>query len=876
MLASGKERLRGTFYYLEGWVGSVRWASPFVGLGIGMSRAADHQRSKLIYSRTAKNPSNAPSPPPVDLELQSSKPVGKVPKPVTTAAKRNRLARSTAMKTVTTSRRTPAATSKVTQTASVPSLPVESQAQPDRSPKLRFKIPPQDRVARKTILPERNPPSIRATSPTGVAEGETSSEVADCDTSGSESASETDEASSMSRRFNSLSDLHSNIDFNSHADLNLISDMDLSGDTSGDESSTGTYAAANANTVNRKVDSNPTIYLALSGDTKPAVFPDNPLGPVIWDARPDATRSRYLIDEASIAYPTSRDNEDDIVMQDSPEEAFGVYQPTRASSAARSTTSGSSWSQDRTAFREPPDLSHEDMDTPPTSPESFSDAADDDVSMADANDTIRIERVVDSDILTDDSLVDAVRTLRGLLTTEPKPLTESSTYFTVIDIQGSRKEPIRRLRFWSEEFTKISLAPPPCIPSPSSSPRSVSSFSVHSANSVAENPASPTVSKEDSNDRFSSSWYLPTGLQAQLTPAEIECQEICEFDVAAMEHGVLDEVKDVHRLLFDAVNNLSEAAILSGPESVDMEELDKVWSVNEGDASSLTSYRSAYHVDTKSTVGSETSCTVRSRRDKKPATETADPRRKRVAVQLDDCRATSSKADSESRLRMDIDEDDRIGIKEVDDAMLCSWVEEEDAFQEMADADFSERDDRNTSSRESDAPATPTAVDPNLLGIIKPLDIDIPRSLPTVPSLRNSRTDGAATWAAANQRPQGIKAIPPLAVRPRAMVHCQTVSRNQSDAPSTAPSAESSSAQPITAQSPINFRRDRASVTFEEKLRNVDNIPVYALPWGGVLLFRRIDSDYSELLRLGTARSRLTDSLALSQRQHALSIFEEA
>ena len=654
--------------------------------------------------------------------------------------------------------------------------------------------------------------------------------------------------------------------------------MDLSGESSGDESSTGTSAAANENTVDRKVNSNPTIYLALSGDAKPAVFPDNPLGPVIWDPCPDATRSRYVIDEASFTNPTSRDHEDDFVMQDLSEEAFGVYQPTRASSTARGTTFGSCWPEDRTAFREPPDLYHEDMDTPPTSPESFSDAANDDVSMADANDTVRIERFEDGEELTDDSLVDAVRTLRGLLSAEPKPLTPSSPNFTVIDIQGSRKQPIKRLRFWSEESTKISLAPPPCIPSPSSSPRSVSSFSAHGANSIPENPASPTVSKEDSNDRFSSSWDLATGLQAQLTPAEIECQEICEFDVAAMEHGVLDEVKDVHRLLFDAVNNLSEAAILSGPETVDLEELDKVWSVSEGDASSLTSCRSAYHVDTNPTVGSETSCTFDSRRDKEPTIETADPRRQRLTVQLDDCRTTSSKGDTESRSRMDIDEDDQIGIKEVDDAMLCSWVEEEDAFQEMADADFTERDDRNASSRDSDAHATPTAVDPNLLGIAKSPDIDIPRSLPTVPSLRSSRTNGVVTWAIANQRPQGFKAIPPLAVRPRAMVHCQTVPQNQSGAPATAPSAGSSSARPFTERSPIDRRRNRASVTLEEKLRsiNVDNIPVYALPWGGIFLLRRIDSDYSELLPLKMTRSQLINSLALSQRQHALSIFEEA
>lgn len=38
MLESGIGRPRGSFFYLEGTVGSARWRSPFAGLDTGMSR----------------------------------------------------------------------------------------------------------------------------------------------------------------------------------------------------------------------------------------------------------------------------------------------------------------------------------------------------------------------------------------------------------------------------------------------------------------------------------------------------------------------------------------------------------------------------------------------------------------------------------------------------------------------------------------------------------------------------------------------------------------------------------------------------------------------------------------------------------------------
>lgn len=887
LLDAGKERPRGGFFYLEGWVGSARWKSPFAGLDIGTSHMVDFRtwcsHGKVIVDTPAE-PSIQPLMEEEPRSAKASKAMPQVSKPATQSANRNNSSQPSRKRPVAQSRKAPTASSRPTENALVPSASATSSAQPELSPKLRFKIPPKARIGQKNVPPSKSLPARPMPSLAQPAHRDSSAEESDGDTGQFQNSSDTDEDASMSGRFCAYKNLLINFDADSGSDSQSASDSDT--DSSDDISEGGSSAeAANSTAVERKTNSNPTIYLSLSGDNKAAVFPDNPLGPVVWDQGLDRTPPTYAFDGASFADLPSQDFQDDVAMQDLTEEVFGVYQSARASSGTSSATPGIHWFEERAAFRDPPDLYHEDADTPPTSPESYSDAADDDYPMIEASDIVQIQHSEDGDEVVDDSLVNAVRTLRGLLSGDSKSPTSSTIDFTFKDVHGSHKQAVRRLRFRSEESTKISLALPPCIPSPSSSPQSPSSLATNGTDFVSETPPSPSPSKDYLKDRLTSTFVMSPGLQEQGSQFEIECHEICEFDAMAKESGILNEVKDVHRQLFEAVNTLSEGTAVQGPESLDLDEFDRLWSSSFGGASASISSRLMHHEGSGMTVGKETLSTTGPHMGNEVLNETPDSTRKRLAIERNAHRLTISTIETDNRLRMDIDEDDRIGIKELDDAMLCCWLEEEvdDATgpscsegedEERAVIDSAPHEDRtshlhvdhpdlgrseseNPFELECDPHETSIAVDPNLLGIFKPVTLQVPRTLPTVPSLgRCSKSHLSATWKNANHPPQGSKAIPPLAVRPRAMVQCAALSQSELTCPIIDPPATSVSPQADAGQSPTNRRRDRASVRIEDKLTtiNVESIPVFALPWGGIFLLRRIDSDYSKFISSGLAR----------------------
>jgi hypothetical protein len=668
-------------------------------------------------------------------------------------------------------------------------------------------------------------------------------------------ASEVNSGPTFARRF----DFYWNISTDTESDSGESS-------TSADSSSLHTQSDRQsvevllAGSVNKaKPDNNPTIHLSMSAGTGPAVFPDNPLGPVRWETASNATFEAFTFDDASLNDFSTGAYGIDILEGQEADEVTGTNQSSRASSAFGSPASALPWQSCHALFREPPELD-EDSETPSTSPESLAELPGDHMGAADDGNILLLG---DAEEEADGSLVLAVQTLGGLLPFDSGPaatlMRDSISPVTRRSTSTIKIRRFRPVRIRGKDISKISL-PSALSTSPASSPSTTSpSEDTGQSRSLWELSSNSLVKAGTPGDIQDYSDMVP-GLQEQLSQIEIDCQQMCDFDEVASMSGVLNEVKNAYRLLFEKVNSVSDPLLLVGPGSSDLDELDDVWDTsNEPTSSSYN--RVSEQLQSPSAISSSAkACSL----ENPLFTPIKGKRNTAPSPQAALRKTASGEAIPTFDQRMYIDEEDQIGIREVDDAILFAWAEADTMAKDL-DEDCSMASEYGADSAmiiddqvedmepsyetENDEPMQ-IAVCPEVLGIAKPPDLPLPDTLPCAPIVGRIATIPLSdAWTQGKHPHQGSKAIPAGALRPRAMIECASSvkQRETASAPVEAP-AESGSTSVDAAHSPNQRRRDRKALKTEDKLRTITvaNIPAFALLYRGQTLLRRIDSDYSK------------------------------
>lgn len=724
--------------------------------------------------------------------------------------------------------------------------------------KLRLKVA-NNQSSRPQVPPKQVNTTTRArptvTSMQSRDRSDSSDASSESDENNSSDSSEADSEPTFARRF----DFYWNISTDTESDSGESS-------TSADSSSLHTQSDRQSIDVllaggvcKAQADNNPTIHLSMSAGTGPGVFPDNPLGPVRWESASNSTFEAFTFDDASLNDFPAGACGIDILMREAADEMTGRNQSSRASSAFGSPTSKLPWLLDHTLFREPPELD-EDSETPATSPESLADLPDQYSGAADDENTLLLGETEED---ADGSLVLAVQTLGGLLPFDSR-LTAAATRDSMSPFarRSTSTFKIRRfrpMRIRGKDISKISL-PSAFSTSPASSPSTTSPFHATSQGQSPWELSPSSPAKAGSSGDIKDHSDLVPGLQEQLSQIEIDCQQMCDFDEIASMSGVLNEVKNAYRLLFEKVNSVSDPLLLLGPGSADLDELDDIWDTS--DEATTGSYN---HVSEQIEPPSAISGSAKACPSENPlATPMKVKRTKPPSPQETSRKTVSGEPIPALDQHMCIDEEDQIGIREVDDASLFVWAEadtlakeldEDCAMESEHDADSAMiiddqvEDVEASYETESDEPMQ-IAVRPEVLGIVKPPDLQVPDTLPIAPTVGRSATIPLSdAWKQGKHLPQGSKAIPPGALRPRAMIECASSVklRETASAPVGAP-AVSVSTSADAAHSPNQRRRDRKALKTEDKLRTitVDGIAAFALLYRGRTLLRRIDSDYSK------------------------------
>lgn len=725
-----------------------------------------------------------------------------------------------------------------TRLAPVPGLRLRLKVASDQSPSQQ--ITPNNLKAAKGVRPDRGrfPTAARPHTP---STGQCSSDSDDHDLSDFSEASPV----KFARRFDFYWDVSTDTDSASESGESCVSTESSSLRTQSDRQSVEVLPPGGVG--KSSAISGPTINLSMSAGTGPAVFPANPLGPIRWEGATTFSFGSYTFDD------TSSDDagmgEIDIVMRDARDEQAVGNTSSRTFPAWLSPSPRVPSLTDRSRFREPPELD-DDPETPASSPEFFADLSDNDSHPA-AHDIPM--SMIECDEYTENNdppLVQAVRELGGLLPFHselPAAATKGST---------SKTRRFRPMRNRGQDISKISLTSTSTIStSPVSSPSDASFFGAGRQMRLTgeSEPSSHAKSSNSGDVPFDDPDSIP-GLEEQLSQIGIECRDMCDFDEIASTNDILNEGKIAYRL-FEHV----EPLLLLGPGSGDLDELDELWDTDISTAGSL--------LDQPQQLASFSTVSGSTKQRPSMTTPTKLKHNKPIVYRDLSVDRLPEQATPVVHECMQIPEKDQIGIREVDDAILLAWAEDDllateldgDCYME-SDCDIDSAmivDDRfedtdatyETDSEES----TQVAVDPQILGISKPPHFQIPDKLPSVPPVgRRATTPHTAAWLQGNHPPQGSKAIPAGALRPRAMIDSASAGKQRETV--SAPvqgSAESTSASSDAVQSPERperRRRNRPPRTLAEAVTTItqDHIPVFALLWHGRTLMRRIDSDYSK------------------------------
>lgn len=570
--------------------------------------------------------------------------------------------------------------------------------------------------------------------------------------------------------------------------------------------------------VKREDDEERVLHDVSSGGLDIALFPDNPLGPVRWEQGTRAFSYTFPLDESSASDASQYSQDDDVIMEDVKAESVELFPFQVPLCFQRTSDYRLSWNEQQASFAELPELSDEDLDSIARTPESSADSAlladlpyQRDFSIT-SDREITAEPFLDLKGISDKSLDNVVQMLGELLPPNDivaDAIKDDAAFFHpsyTARIRPGQRAP----RFFASrrQDSDIPLGLPLCdIANPLSSPNPVS---VESCGSPSSRTPPCDTGPGDASAAMMESHELDflSSLQNQVSQIDIDSEDLslCE------DHSEIDNQYNIRH-----VNNTTHIKIKQddphlGPESVGMSELDDLLGGSTGVLSPATGSSIASWLPSESKI-----CISSVKMSHRPVLDKDTERQDviRECGNKEQRNHTHLPPDSECIASqrqghltdiagmMTVEEDDQIGIKEVDDAILYSWVEE------GCLTTFDEAEDSSTSTGpSSDSAATtrdssigmdfdvksvshddpfeiaPVSVDPSVLSIVRPSNLFSASKLPEVPLLGRSSSERLPTaWNDDPEMPQGLKAVPRFAIRPRAMVKCVPLLKGKSASP---------------------------------------------------------------------------------------------
>ncbi|KAJ9125659.1 hypothetical protein QFC22_000621 [Naganishia vaughanmartiniae] len=566
-----------------------------------------------------------------------------------------------------------------------------------------------------------------------------------------------------------------------------------------------------------------TSVLGVIGSPGPdiALFPDNPLGPVRWEQGSKAFSYTFLCDDASSLDASQHSDDNDVAMQDVGSESAELFLSKLPFCSPRLFDYGLLWDERQALFANTPELVDEDYDTTAATPVSSADSA----SLADLpyqrDSSTTCDREASAEPLLDlkemggESLADVVQMLGALL-----PPIQSIPHGVQADVATPKKSYTTHIRtgqraprFFASRMdpSSMPLGLPTCrTASPLSSPCSTSTREEFCR--ITPLPTLPCASGlVDTGTAMIEVHELDflSSSQKQMSQIDIDPEDISFFEhrnrIDISHHACdLRNTKDAQ---------VEQDDRHQGPESVLISELDDLL----GESADVLPVTIGPALTTWTPSGFD-SCVSPSRTSRSPVAS-ADAERHQVTLECGNveqhnfthlepdstCIALPGQNRSTDIQMTEVEEADRIGMKEVDDAILYSWAEEGCLMT------CDELDDNSTSTEISSEPtgttrdssvetefdirslscddpfeSAPMSIDPNVLSIIRPPNLFSDSRLPLVPRLgQSSTTRLPTTWNDNPEMPQGSKAVPRFAIRPRAMVKCVPIHTGDSALPRT-------------------------------------------------------------------------------------------
>ncbi|KAJ9109315.1 hypothetical protein QFC21_000644 [Naganishia friedmannii] len=616
-------------------------------------------------------------------------------------------------------------------------------------------------------------------------------------------------------------------------------------DTSRKHSPTLSYASAIAVPDMSKPGDDGKAVLHVVGPAGPdvAIFPDNPLGPVRWERGTRASSYTFPFDTTSASDASHPSDDNDVLMEDvGSEDAESL--PSEVPFCFQDMSDYRLlWNEEQAWLAEVPDLVDEDCDATAVTPVSSADSA----LLADlpyqrefsitSDREISAEPFIDPEEMADETLANVVQMLGQLL--PPNDISSAikdEAAFAEASYTTHRRIGLRAPRFFvncGEPSGKPLGMPMSDIFSPHSSPCSTSIRAKSCGDTSVTTPPcdSRPLGTTNTIDDVLELEFL-SSLRKQISHIGIGSEELSFFE----DRSGIESPRNTWLLRNEKGIEVKQDDPPLGPESVGMRELDELLGESAG----------ALPVASGSTLpgGKPFACD-----DHVPLTLTsfhsvldaAAERQEVVRIveqrgyvhsPTDTLRICSRGRDHATVIqKMVVDEDERIGIKEVDDAILYAWAEEgcQLTSKEMEDtatstelsSEFTVTTRGSSMEMEFDIKSMslddpfedePMSVDPNVLFIARPPNLFSASISPEGPLLRPSSTRSLPTaWNDDPEMPQGSKAVPRFAIRPRAMVKCVPfIAQRSACSSSTASTSRNSRVKSVKATSEI---RTRSSVS---------------------------------------------------------------